>query len=67
MARKGFFHQLLHYLHELPSTPLFLPEKAVLNTIILIVLSIGNGRERNNIITLRFLPCTSPERWYHNF
>jgi hypothetical protein len=58
------FQQLLHYLHEHPSTPILLPAKAVLNTIVPIVLRIGNGRERNNIIVLRFLPIPFPERQY---
>jgi len=46
MARARIFHQLLHYLHELPLTPIFLPEKSVLNATIFVVFSIGNaGKE----------------------
>jgi len=46
MARERIFHQLLHYLHELPLTPIFLPAKSVLNATILVVFTIGNaGKE----------------------
>ena len=46
MARARIFHQLLHYLHELPLTPIFLPEKSVLNATIFVVFSSGNaGKE----------------------
>jgi len=63
MVRERIFHQLLHYLHELPSTPNFLPAKAVLNATILIVFSIGNAGKETWLRSDFFLGIASPERW----
>jgi len=54
MVRARIFRRWIHYLHEPPSTPIFLPAKAVLIATILVVFSIV--MQRNNMIALRFLP-----------
>ena len=48
MVHARIFRRWIHYLHEPPSTPIFLPAKAVLIATILVVFSIGNAEKQHD-------------------